>query len=130
MPLFINADFDDTTITLRKGHTCMVSLRNYHDLSGDLGLSQFTEIFRGNTESYDSENLENDNVVKDLNSNSKHELDAFNEQEIDWGDNFIKNSNSKCGKREKSELLPKTAAPIVSAVNSVVNITIQLIHNH
>lgn len=118
--LLINAGFDDATITLRTGHRCISSLRSYHNLRSDLGLRQFRDF-------------ENDNVEKDFDSNSKDETDLLNEQETDCGANLIKNSNSKCEKTKKSEkfkLLSKSATPIVSANNSVVNITIQQIHNH
>ena len=36
--LLINAGFDDSTITLRTGHRNIASLRNYHNLRGEIEL--------------------------------------------------------------------------------------------
>lgn len=73
------------------------------------------------------------NVERDLDSNSKHDTVVFNEQENECGANLIKNSNSKGKEGEKSEnveLRAKSETPILSAINSVINNTVQQFHNH
>ena len=128
--VLINAGFDAATILLRTGLRCIASLRNCHNLRSDLGIRQFRANFQGKTESCDNENLENDNVEKDLDSNSKHGTGAFSEQETNCGANLIKHSNSNGKEGEKSEefkLRANSGTPITSASNSVINIRFTII---
>ncbi len=46
--LLIDAEFDESTITLRTGHRNIASLRNYHNLRGRIGLDQLNRMFTDN----------------------------------------------------------------------------------
>ena len=101
--LLIDAGYDDAIITLRTGHRDVKSLRNYHNLRGNIGLNQLKCMFGDSRDHVENNFIEENGILVD--ENVKKMLLTPNDMNIE-NEICVENEGTACKIKSRAEVLP------------------------